>query len=187
MMKDTTKQLIKQLRTNSSKERKDIAIELGKIASNKAIFELKKMVEGRWKGFFKWYGFEDQLIGIEALGETKREDVLEYLKYMYTPFISRKKGGSYFPGDDGLPDISERILEIHNYSNAPRRLVGSLSYEYLVNFRTTYGSHTTKIDKIPINWISESEIQRYKEEAIKNDTHQAFIKAIGKLESVINF
>ena len=90
-MKNATKQLIRQLRSSSSEERKDIALALGKIASDKAVFELKKMIEGRRKRFFEWYDFEDQLISVESLGEIRRRDVLEYLRHIYTPFISRKK------------------------------------------------------------------------------------------------
>lgn len=184
-MKNTTKQWIKQLRTSSPEERKDIALALGKISSDEAVFELKKMVEGKWRRFFKRYDFEDQLIGVEALGETGREDVLEYLKHIYTPFVFSRETGSYFPGDDGLPDTSEETLEIHHYRNAPKMLADSLSYECLISSRTTYGSHTTNINLIPVNHINEQEIQRYREGAIKNNTHQAFRKAIGKLEGVI--
>ena len=79
-------------------------------------------------------------------------------------------------------DKSEKTLVIHNYSNAPKKLANALSYEYTISYRTTYGSHTTNIDLIPVNKISELEIQRYREEAVKNNTHQTFRNAIGKLE-----
>lgn len=184
-MKNTTNQWIKKLRASSPEERKDIALALGKIASDKAVIELKKMVEGRWKRIFEWYNFEDQLIGVEALGETGRRDVLEYLNHIYTPFVFPRKTGSCFPGDDGLPDTSEKTLEIHHYRNAPKKLIDSLSYSFCVGSRTTYRSHTTNIDKIPVDHISEREIQRYREEAFKRNEHQIFRKAIVNLEESI--
>lgn len=184
-MENTIKQLIKQLRISSPEERKGVALVLGKIASDEAVIELKRMVEGKWRKFCKRYSFEDQLIGIEVLGETKREDVLEYLKHIYTPIISRKKIGSFFPGDDGLSDTTEDNLEVHHYRNAPKLLIVSLSYSYPISTRTTFNSYTTDINKILWTYTKESEIQRYKENVIKNDTHQAFRKAIGKLEGEI--
>lgn len=113
------KDMIRELRTFPSQERRNIAISLGKLASDKAVIELKRMVDGERKRLLKWYDFEDQLIGVEALGETKRKDVLEYLRHMYTSLVSRKNISRSFPGDDGLTDTSEETFNVHNYPNAP--------------------------------------------------------------------
>jgi hypothetical protein len=72
--------LVEKLRTCPAEERREIAIELAKTGSENALSELKRMVEAERIRWLSWYNFNDQLIGIEALGETKRKEALDYLK-----------------------------------------------------------------------------------------------------------
>lgn len=72
--------LIKKLRACSSQERKDVAMELAHTRTNEAIRELIKMVEGRRRRWLSWYNLDDQLIGIEGLGETNSLQAVTYLR-----------------------------------------------------------------------------------------------------------
>lgn len=101
--------LVERLRTCPAGKRKEVAFELARRGTSEAVGELIRMVdaelrisyptETRYKGekIHWWsrktklvsyeytqpaenYGFEDQLIGIEALGETGSARALEYLK-----------------------------------------------------------------------------------------------------------
>ena len=75
----------KKLRTCSSKERKDVAMELAHTGTDYAVEELIRMVEGKRRHWLKWYSYGDVVLGIEALGETKNRGALDYLSSVIKP------------------------------------------------------------------------------------------------------
>jgi len=95
--------LVDRLRTCPIEQRGAIAIQLAELGTDKAIDELVRMVEGRRKYKIRFWGgsysYNDQLIGIEALGETGSKKALEYLKAL----ISEKE----FEGPEKMDDTSD--------------------------------------------------------------------------------
>ena len=72
--------LVRRLRTCPAQERKDVALELAHTGTNRAVAELIRMTKGRRRHWFTWYNFDDALIGVEALGESRSKRGLEYLR-----------------------------------------------------------------------------------------------------------
>lgn len=79
MVTDSAQDLVQRLRTCFAEERKAAAIELAKTETNEAVAELIRMAEGRRRYWLSWYTLDDQLIGVEALGESRSKNALEYL------------------------------------------------------------------------------------------------------------
>ncbi|MFQ5531955.1 MAG: HEAT repeat domain-containing protein [Candidatus Nanoarchaeia archaeon] len=178
--------LIQKLRTSPVGER-NIARELANIGSRKAVAELKKMVEGKIKAYslrtYKtfWlkrpirYSPHEQRIGIEALGETRSPDALDYLRRLYTYEIFKEGRESHVvQGIDPIHDYWQ--VEIYRYPNAPAGLGDNLSYEVAITSSS---------------WGCESDIPEEKIEASRKWTpnnreiHLIFRTAISKLESSI--
>lgn len=83
--------LLQRLRTCSTEERRDVAMELAQIQSKESVEALKYVADGNLRTQQRhWYTlgikvdhyfrFNDQLTAIEALGETGHRQALDYLK-----------------------------------------------------------------------------------------------------------
>jgi len=95
-----TADLVQRLRTCSAEERRAVAIELAKTGTDEAVTELARMVEADvmnytprthrtiWQRRPIFYSYEDQLIGVTALGETRSQKALYYLESIYQPHYS---------------------------------------------------------------------------------------------------
>ena len=96
------KDLAYLLRTCSSNERESFAISLGQTGTNYAVGQLVRMARGRRRFWFNWFDYRDQLIGIQALGETRSERALEFLRKTYqkreTVFCISSRKCSYESG-----------------------------------------------------------------------------------------
>ena len=75
-----TDDLIERLKTCPAKERKAVAKELAQSGTDESVLELIRMVKGGRRRRLSWYNLEDQLIGIDVLGETKSKVALNYLR-----------------------------------------------------------------------------------------------------------
>lgn len=167
--------LIKKLRKCSSQERISVAIELAKTGTDKGIRELIRMVEGRRRYLLSWYDLDDQLIGIEALGETRKKEALEYLEKVYTTL--RKShgietvvaGGGSEPRDDNVYTIS---FEVYHYPLARPSLGESLSSKKLVSVSEEYYGNLSEDD-----WPSCVSAEAPKDKR----AHQVFQKSIAGL------
>lgn len=166
-----TSDLIQKLRTCSKEERKAVAMELAHTKSDEAIVELKRMVEGERRYWFNWYKLEDQLIGVEALGETSNRNVLDYLVKIYTPSIMHeRRSSSAMCGSDPIYD--EWSVEVYSYSLAKYELAKDLSYEIALS--TCSWCCETQLD--------EESIERHRKNATINmESHKIFISSISKL------
>lgn len=98
-MKDN---LIKRLRTCSTKERRYIAMVIAKTGTDEAVEALINLVDGiksYHRSFFtlwipipnEFYELEDQLIGVEALAETGQEKAADYLRNLITKSCSETR------------------------------------------------------------------------------------------------
>lgn len=167
--------LIKRLRKCSSQERRSVAIELAKTGNDNGIRELIRMIEGRRKYLLCWYNLDDQLIGVEALGETGKKEALEYLEKVYTT-IRKSHGtettvvaGGSEPRDDDVYTIS---FEIYHYPLARAGLGESLSYKKLVSVSEEYYGNLSEGD-----WPSCVSAEAPKDKR----AHQVFQKSIAGL------
>jgi hypothetical protein len=182
-----TADLIQRLRTCSTEERSTVAMELAQTRSDDGVRELQNMVEGGVRDYTDrtyrtfWlkipirYSVKDQYIGVEALGKTRRADVLDYLRRLYTPKVTTEgKESHVVQGVDPIDDYWK--VEVYRYPNAPATLASALSYEV---------SLTT------CSWSCESDIPQERIEQMRKDvptkmkSHQIFREAIAKLESTI--
>ncbi len=154
--------LVKKLRTCSKEERRNIAIQISRTSTDEAIGELIRMVEGRHRRGLKWYTLDDQLIGIEALGETGRQDVLDLLIEMYTPLTEH---GENHELNHPLSGKTVSVVETSfNYPNVTDELNSSLSFTY-------FSVHSNQGFCRPSSWK-----ERYNERF-----HEVFKSAIMKL------
>jgi hypothetical protein len=120
--------LIERLRTCSNEERKAVAIELAKTRTHEAAVELMRMVDGRHRNGSGWYSLRDQLIGIEALGETGLEDVRDTLKMWYTPVVQKDRANyGWYGGCLSALDVTQRT---YDYPNFNRGLRNALEYSH---------------------------------------------------------
>ena len=176
--------LIRLLKSCSLEQRRDVAIRLAQTRTDEAVLELKNMVEGgvreRTPRTYRTFWLKrpirycsyDAEIGIEALGETGRKDVLDYLTHMYTPQIMDEDRESH-PVQGIDVDHNYWKVEVHRYPNAPTM---SLGYEIdLTN--STWGHEESN---------SPETIERERKEVpMRMRAHQIFRAAISKLEKQI--
>jgi len=82
--------LVKALRTSTRENAREAAMTLVRQADPIAVDELKKMAMGSKRGLFKRYSPEHRLIALEALGETKDAQALDWLRSIAeaAPFAS---------------------------------------------------------------------------------------------------
>jgi len=176
--------LIQRLRTCSTDERRDVAIELAQKRADDGVRELQNMVEGGVRDYTDrtyrtfWlkrpirYSGEDQYVGVEALVETGRADVLDYLRGLYTQDVSTEGRESWAYQGDPIHD--QWSVEVHRFPNAPETLASALSYE--VSLTTCSWEYE---EDIPTERIE----QMRKDVPAKMKSHQIFREAIAKLES----
>lgn len=154
-------------------------MELAQTGSNEAIAELIRMVEGRHRRRLSWYSPADQLVGVEALGETSNQNALDYLKKVYgtvrgsDEFDHHVGGGGSEPRDD---DVWTIHFKVHTYPNAKGMLAGNLAYKTVVSV------HEEERGEIPKKdwgrWVSyDYRCPEY------HKAHKAFETSIAKLEA----
>lgn len=137
--------LVKKLRRACSPEcKKKAALEISKNDDKKSFQELYNMVNGARISFIPYqrYSLEDQLIGIEVLGESGRQEALDFLVNLYTPKITHhsliEETVAGEPDWDGV-DPRPRAYTISpekdqfNYINAKGRLKKILKYDTAKN------------------------------------------------------
>jgi hypothetical protein len=139
--------LIQRLRTCSVEERRAVAMELARSRTDEAVAELiKRINDGKYcpakYGKRHWFSlsesllqeevcegdYESQLVAIEALGETRREEALKYLIWLYK---ERKTEGRYRGGTmQGSGDLpSGGYDRCFSYPNANGPLAKALKWE----------------------------------------------------------
>jgi hypothetical protein len=117
-------ELIQKLRDCYEGEGKEIAMELARSGDEENFNELKLMASGGRRSYFRYYRLADQLIGIEALGETANEDALRYLQEINTPKVNI----SVATVDNGPSGTTTTYHEYHHYPNAGRELRSNLFF-----------------------------------------------------------
>lgn len=164
--------LIQKLRTCSSKERKAVAMELARTGTNETADELIRMVEGRRRYWLSWYNLDDQLIGVEALGETGRVEALEYLKHVYTPTIDEWET-NYNPAHRQISYLATDRNESYTYTNARKELFKELNFYILENGDYDYSNNNLSLEQQRVEIFQT------------NNSHKIFRKSIQKLESTV--
>ena len=129
--------LVQRLRTCSTEERRAVAREVAQLGTDDAVSELKKMVESEirdytprtlgtfWRKLPINYSGDDIYLGIEALGETRSIDALDYLKGLIK--VKQVEGKLYkiCRGDDLPCDFT---FDVVRYPNAKGELAIALNY-----------------------------------------------------------
>jgi hypothetical protein len=166
--------LIKKLRTCPAEERRALALELASEGGKEAVSELIRMTEGRIRRGLRRYNFGDQLIGVEALGETGDKTALDYLTRIYNTtkkFTKSEDTLIYCGGSEPSGDIyGKEDTEIYIYPFARRRLATKLEYREI----------TTDTIRSRFTGKREKNVQRYEK------AHQTFTKAIENLRTYLN-
>ena len=129
--------LVKRLRTCSKEDRKVAALELARSRSNRAIKELIRMVKGGYRHWWRRYEYEDQLIGIEALGATGSRIALEYLKELIGTTDFSQSYTENWQGDSCQINVTGKMT----FPRAKRRLAQELGSGE-VNIGHGYGPGT---------------------------------------------
>ena len=163
--------LVQRLRTCSAEERRNIATALAKTGTDEAVDELIRMVEGKRRHWLRFYNPDDQLLGVEALGETHNRFAMQYLERVYTPrthtsSMEYSSGGGSEPRDDENHTL---ITAEITYPRARKGLAQQLSYTERRQYCTSRYEEP-KIDTYPK----------------QNNAHTTFITAIAKLEIYFN-
>lgn len=177
-----TADLVKRLRTCSAGERRNIAMELAQTGTDEAVAELIRMVEGRHRRGLSWYELDDQLIGVEALGETgteRAERALSFLREVYTTsaYLTLEHERVYYGGASTPEcDIWAYVTYMHcTYPHARRQLSNILAYTE--GMECEYEEGTV----FPENFVSKA-LGAYN----RDKAHAIFEKAIERLESTVN-
>lgn len=131
--------LVKQLRTCPAEHRRFAALKLAENGTDEDVRELIRMVEGRRRSWFFWYDYEDQLTGVEALGDTGSRKALEYLKFVYqAEHRTEIEGMANVPMDKheqymGRIEVEYNEMQVVVYPNARGTLRESLDYRTIQN------------------------------------------------------
>jgi len=168
---ESTSDLIQRLRTCRPEERKFAAIYLARTENSEAVQELIRMADGRRRRGLKWYDFNDQLAGVEALSETNSPRALSYLREVYA---SQDKTLESREHDDGLSlrEIGKKV-EVF-YPNAKRELRRRLRYTVEVTH-----PHEIECGYAVLREGEDIRAVRYKDQR----THDVLTSSIKKLES----
>ena len=125
---DTTQELrIKKLRTSPSSKRREVALELAKSESAIVVKELIHMARGGRRTLLRWYNLEDQLIALEALGDTRSQEALDYLELVRTRKVSLTQS-SYVGGTQEVQVIT--FYATVEFPNSRRGLRKHMKYEF---------------------------------------------------------
>lgn len=176
-----------KLRTCHPGDRKSVTLSLAR-DDDEAISELINMAEGGvmnytqrtlgtlWRRIPRYYCLSDQILGIEALSESRSPKALDFLRHVYTPSVSTEdRSESFSQGGDTFEDHWK--VEVHKYPNAPLKLSEQLEFEVSLS-RSDWTFET----KIP-----EPEIEEARRAILEqNKTHRLIRKAIEKLELALN-
>jgi hypothetical protein len=158
--------LVQKLRTCSLPERKDAALSLAHRGTDKDIEELIRMVKGRRRHGLSWYNFQDQLIGVEALGETSRQTALNFLTTAYTPVRKVVEDRTYGQGGGSEPmndDVYGTLIVECYFLKANGALKKQLSYTERVTYNPKYadGQDTSILEKnLNVHDIFNSAIEK---------------------------
>jgi hypothetical protein len=125
--------LVHKLRTAPANQRRVLAIELARTRSDEVTNELIKMVESGRRTWVSHHTADDQLIGVEALGETGDKEALDYLSKLYSTVDILHKVqstmiycGGHEPSSDVWMDVH---CQIYRYPLAKGRLADLLRWE----------------------------------------------------------
>lgn len=193
--------LVQRLRSFAFEERRAAAIDLAKTGTDEAVAKLVRMVEADirdytprtfrtiWQKRPIFYSYEDQLISVTALGETRNQKALCYLESIYQPCYSeiRKKVDTLTGGTDydGYPFYSFELIKVQvtKFPKVKGELGKSLEYklelEY-VRYEGDIGPHHYVIERIP---REKSEHKR--KQILDEEPHKEMINAIQSLRTAI--
>jgi len=183
-----TDNLVRRLRTCSAEERPAVAMELARTGTDESVQELIRMVEGRHRKGLSWYNLDDQLTGVESLGETKSINALQYLQRAYSTTNvteeteSEVKSGGSDPRDD---DVYTVYFEVHHFPLARRALAISLSYRTVKSVSEEYYGELEQ-DEVPHLSCLSPYSKEEPEHELDERVHETFRTAIAKLESSLN-
>lgn len=165
--------LIKALRTSKGEERKSFALKLAKTGTREAVWELIRMSDGGIKQGWHRYNLADQLLGIEALGETRSTTALSHLKKLIQSEISERR---YW------------IMQTYDY--------GSLTVEEHVYFPNTRGELWKELlyvihvgggeEGCQVFLTSEEKEKQHREAKETNQAYQTILSAVQKLEGMLS-
>ncbi len=175
-----TADLIQKLRICSAEERRAVAIELAKTRSEEAIAELKRMVEGRHRKGLKWYNYDDQLVGIEALGNTNNDEALNFLAKVYSSLWSYGSVGELIctykaQGSGDLPSWDSVRTDSYDFPWARGELRRRLAYSVELN--------TPHVEDYTLASRSEEEIEAELREILSREPHSSIQRVIRGLEA----
>jgi hypothetical protein len=145
-----TSSLVEKVRRCRQADRRSCAQELAKAGTDEAVGELIRMVRGDRRRGLLSYSVEDQLIGVEALGETANRKALEYLKHVYTcvETTERVPVKMYFMDDirpDPCIEVGEETRVIGVFPNVPRGLQDRLWGQYAKETRELFNAALAKL------------------------------------------
>jgi hypothetical protein len=178
--------LIEGVRTCRPEERREAAMRLSLLNFDEAYLELLRMAQGSTRitdrtlqSFGRrvpiLYTTNEQLFAIEALGQSKRQEALTYLKFIYTAFIVNDTEWAHDCGhDDENSWMDHYTVRIHHYPYAPAGLQESLRFQVSITSPVGCGKETSQDDTI-ISTDAEKEIAN-------SQSHQVIRNAISKLE-----
>lgn len=165
--------LVKKLRTCSKEERRAAAMELAQTGTDEAIRELIAMADGRRRYGLSWYDLDEQLIGVEALAETKSQIALNYLRKVYKTIdetTNTKDVLLYCGGHAPESDVwGQETYGLYTFPKARGKLAESLKYTGLKSWPDYEG------------YPPQPSIPNYRPQP-SGKTHDVFRAAIVKLE-----
>lgn len=175
-----TTDLLRRVRSSSLQERRTVALELAKTRSEETMAELKRMVQGRRRRGLKWYNYDDQLVGIEALGETGITEALEFLSRVYSSTLSPEYGESFctYPmqGSGDLPSYESVSIDSFRFPWARRKLGRRLAYSVEL--------HEHRVEHSTLPMRPKEDIEAELREIFCREPHSVIQRAIRELEAV---
>jgi hypothetical protein len=172
--------LVQRLKTCSAQERKAAAMELSQAGTDESVHGLIEMADGdvrvytprSWKTLWLksavYYSLDDQLAGIEALGQTGNRKALDYLKNLAEETQYEDSCGTgMMQGSDFYPDY---WFTHYDYPNAKGWLASCMSID-----GPTYG----------INGPDKGYDEKLRELKEENICHKTLNDAIHKLETAL--
>ena len=159
---------IKLLRRCRPEDRKAAALALARTQRSVAVDELKRMAEGGHP-----YTKDDQLVAIEALGETRSRRALEYLSDLYQATVSLES--NQFPSPHSHYYYETETREWNRYEKVKGALRDELDYSVTLSM-SEGGGNESPFDPAEVDSIRAVQIE-YKK------GHRVFRTAIEKLSA----